>query len=57
MALIHTEISGEEFNHLYDKIKFYKFLKNDLVHHDFQYQLGFNGDCVPFNPTGECSKG
>lgn len=53
----YTEISGEEFNEMYDGIGFYKFLNNDLIHNNFHYRLGLNIDTEPFNPTGMCQKG
>ena len=57
MSLIHTELSGTEFNKIYKDTKFYKFLKDDLIHYDFQYQLGLNIDTKPFKPIGRCSEG
>jgi hypothetical protein len=39
------------------KIKYYKLLAADLVHHGFQYKEGLNIDPVPFNPRGECEPG
>ena len=57
--LLHTEYSGADFNkyHKQNGTKFYKFLRNDLTHFDFKYQLGLNTDTKPFNPTNECSAG
>jgi flagellar biosynthesis/type III secretory pathway chaperone len=57
MSLIHTELSGADFNNIYKDTKFYKFLKNDLKHYDFQYELGLNIDTKPFNPNNTCSEG
>jgi hypothetical protein len=37
--------------------KFYKLLRNDEIHHGFQYKTGLNIDIIPFNPTGKCSPG
>ena len=36
---------------------FYKILKDDLIHHDFQYQEGLNADIHPFDPDAQCSRG
>jgi len=38
-------------------IVFYKMLKDNLVHNDFQYKLGINEDIQPFNPKGSCEIG
>ena len=54
---IFREYTGIEFNRIYKNVKFYKFLRNNLHHFNFTYQLGLNVDFVPFNPTSECSKG
>lgn len=45
------------FNKLYKETKFYKFLNDDLTHHNFQYKIGLNIDIKPFNPTYLCSNG
>jgi len=43
VKLFFTELSGADFNVLYGSdIKFYKFLKRDLRHHDHTYHLGLN---------------
>lgn len=36
---------------------FYKVLKDNLTHHNFQYKEGLNVDTLPFNPKGECTSG
>jgi hypothetical protein len=36
---------------------FFKFLREDLTHHNFEYKLGENIDFIPFNPSGECENG
>jgi len=54
---IGTELSGAKFNKIYHQTKFYKFLYDDLIHHDFHYKLGLNVDHVSFNPYGLCSSG
>jgi len=61
-GLYHTlsfgaEINGAKFNKIYHQTKFYKFLYDDLIHHDFHYKLGLNVDHVPFKPYGLCSSG
>ena len=57
MSLIHTELSGADFNNIYKDTKFYKFLNNNLKHYDFQYTLGLNIDTILFNPNSTCSEG
>jgi len=57
MAQLRTEYSGLQFNEIYKRTKFYKFLNYDLKHYDFQYKVGLNIDTVQFNPTSECSAG
>lgn len=45
-----TELSGSEFNKIYNGTTFYKFLNNNLIHHGFKYQQGLNIDTKPFKP-------
>ena len=52
-------LTGKEFTNHYNKsdTKFYKILKEDLIHNNYQFVNGINIDPIPFNPDGECSKG
>jgi len=52
-----TTVYGVAFKRLYSNTKFYKLTCEDENHNGFQFQTGLNIDTVPFNPTGECSKG
>ncbi len=36
---------------------YYKFLRANLTHYGFTYQIGLNIDAESFNPTGQCKKG
>jgi len=47
MTLIGTEVSGATFNKIFKGNKF-KFLNNDLKHHEFQYSIGLNVDTIRF---------
>ena len=38
-------------------MKYYKILKNDMIHHSFQYKEGLNVDTNPFNETSNCGGG
>src|SRR5579872_410359 len=51
------EISGLEFNKLCGKMKLVKLTNETENHNGFQFQDGVNVDNVPFNPSGQCSKG
>lgn len=61
MAKIHTEYSGKEFNEIYNDVKFYKFLNDNMIHFGIKYELGLNIDKVQFNPLSnqysQCSRG
>jgi hypothetical protein len=37
--------------------KYYKFINNDLLHNNFQYQKGLNIDTINFLPKGSCQPG
>ena len=37
--------------------KYYKFLRGDLTHHGYTYQLGLNIDPKPFNPDEQWQRG
>jgi len=50
-------MNGSDFNKLYPNTQFYKFMNDDLIHHDFQYTLGLNIDTQPFVPNSRCSGG
>lgn len=50
-------ISGADFNKIYDGIKFYKFLPNDLMFYNYQYELGLNSNVLSFDSTGKYVKG
>ena len=51
--------TGKEFTDYYNKsnTKFYKILKEDLVHNRYKFIDGLNIDPIPFNPKGSCSAG
>ena len=49
-------LTGLKFKEIYGT-EFYKILKNDLCHHNFQYVEGENIDTIKFNPSGSCSPG
>jgi len=53
---LYTVTDGETFKKAYGTI-FYKILAKDLIHNNFQYNLGLNVDTSEFNPEGECSQG
>jgi len=57
MDYSYTVVSGKKFNKIYKDIKMYKFLNDDMIHNNFEYQLGLNIDTEDFNPTDTCSKG
>ena len=38
-------------------MNYYKILRKDECHNEFQFKDGLNIDTVPFNPTGTCQKG
>ena len=58
MLQIYKEYSGLEFNQYFNnKIKFYKFLNNHLMHYNHIYKKGLNVDSITFNPKGTCSEG
>lgn len=50
-------ITGKELKQKLNTDKFYKILKDDKIHHNFEYKLGKNTDIFPFNPSGKCEKG
>lgn len=50
-------ISGADFNKEHDKIQFYKFLPNDLMFYNYQYELGLNSNELSFDSTGSYIKG
>jgi len=49
-------LSGIKFKEQYGT-EFYKILKNDLCHQNFQYVEGENTYTIKFNPTSSCSPG
>lgn len=57
MSIIHSEISGNDFNELCGDVKLFKFLNDELTHHDFTYKEGLNIDFVKFNPHNTCQRG
>jgi hypothetical protein len=38
-------------------MNYYKILKKDECHHGYQFTTGLNVDFLPFNPSGDCTKG
>ena len=61
MSLSHINTiqvtSGADFNKHHKGTIFYKFLNDDLVHHNFKYTLGLNTDIIKFNTDTRCSAG
>jgi hypothetical protein len=49
-------LTGKEFKEQYGT-KFYKWLKKDLIHYNFKYELGLNVDTNEFIPTTDYSNG
>ena len=53
MSLTHTQF----INKVGNTKNFRKCLNNELTHHGFQYKIGLNEDCFPFNPTDSYKPG
>ena len=51
MLELYKEYSGIEFNKIYKDIKLYKFMNDNLIQHNFKYELGLNIDNIQFNPN------
>src|SRR5438309_1502320 len=50
-------LTGKEFNELFPHVQLRKKIKDDMIMHQFKYQIGLNVDTIPFNPTDECKPG
>jgi hypothetical protein len=57
MIELYKIYSGIEFKALTENQKYYKILRDDLIHHGFSYKLGINEDVLNFHPHGNCSPG
>lgn len=55
--LIGKEISGTEFNKLFNAVKFIKLTNANEIHHNFQFNDGLNIDVCDFCPQGVCLAG
>src|SRR5579872_2831741 len=55
--LVGKEISGTEFNKLFNAVKFIKLTNIDEKHHGFQFKDGLNSDNRDFYPQGVCLPG
>ena len=57
IQMLHTVLSGNDFNQKYKENKLVK-LTNDWENHNgYQFQTGLNIDSIPFNPEGQCQAG
>lgn len=54
---VYAEITGEEFNRIFQGLQFVKLTNYCENHNGFEFKEGLNSDTKQFNPNGNCSSG